>query len=110
MQCWLHHWKHVESIAFPQEQRDREHTAELERRVMEKLARADIIEAQRQSIEMEMQRTRKDIATQEAWLKVRSSPSMMLGLLSPYCTVPHRDARTISYRVNGSEQDCQNTN
>lgn len=62
----------LENILYycmPQEQRDREHLAELERKVMEKLARTDIIEAQRQSIETEMQRTRKDIATQEAWLK-----------------------------------------
>ena len=49
--------------------------AELERRVMEKMARADIIEAQRQSIDKEMQRARKDIATQEAWLKARIVPS-----------------------------------
>ncbi len=41
---------------------------------MEKLARADIIDAQRQSIDREMQRVRKDIATQEAWLKARPYP------------------------------------
>lgn len=57
-----------------QERRDEEHTAELERRVMEKLARVDIIDAQRQSIDREMQRVRKDIATQEAWLKARPCP------------------------------------
>lgn len=62
--------------AFAQAQREEEHAAELERKVKEKLARADIIEAQRQSIEREMQRARKDIATQEAWLKARTAVSL----------------------------------
>ena len=66
-------WK---KTAFAQAQREEEHAAELERKVKEKLARADIIEAQRQSIEREMQRARKDIATQEAWLKARTAVSL----------------------------------
>lgn len=53
-----------------QEQQDLKHIAELERKVQEKLKRADIIGAQRQSIAEELQRARKDIATQEAWVKV----------------------------------------
>ena len=38
---------------------------------MEKLARADIIAEQRHSIAEELQRMRKDIAQQEAWVKAR---------------------------------------
>ncbi len=38
---------------------------------MEKLARADIIAEERHSIAEELQRMRKDIAQQEAWVKAR---------------------------------------
>ncbi len=41
---------------------------------MEKLARADIIAEQRHSIAEELQRMRKDIAQQEAWVKASPSP------------------------------------
>ena len=56
-----------------QEQRDREAKAQLEAKLMEKLARADIIAEQRHSIAEELQRMRKDIAQQEAWVKVQST-------------------------------------
>ena len=39
---------------------------------MEKLARADTIAEQRHSIAEELQRMRKDIAQQEAWVKART--------------------------------------
>jgi len=57
-----------------QEQRDREAKAQLEAKLMEKLARADIIAEQRHSIAEELQRMRKDIAQQEAWVKVHLQP------------------------------------
>ena len=46
----------------------------LEARLMDKLARADIIAEQRSSIAGELQRMRKDIAQQEAWVKVPAAP------------------------------------
>ena len=58
----------------PQEQRDKEAQAQLEAKLMEKLARADIIAEQRHSIAEELQRMRKDIAQQEAWVKARPQP------------------------------------
>ena len=45
---------------------------------MEKLARADIIAEQRSSIAGELQRMRKDIAQQEAWVKVPAIPHASL--------------------------------
>ena len=54
--------------------RDREAQAALEAKLMEKLARADIIAEQRSSIAGELQRMRKDIAQQEAWVKVPAAP------------------------------------
>ena len=41
---------------------------------MEKLARANIIAEERHSIAEELQRMRKDIAQQEAWVKARLFP------------------------------------
>ena len=61
-----------------QEQRDREAKAQLEAKLMEKLARADIIAEQRHSIAEELQRMRKDIAQQEAWVKVSLQPVHLL--------------------------------
>ncbi|CAL5228929.1 g12157 [Coccomyxa viridis] len=52
-----------------QEQRDKEARAQMEAKLMEKLARADIIAEERHSIAEELQRMRKDIAQQEAWVK-----------------------------------------
>ena len=57
-------------MALSQEARDREAQAVLEAKLLEKLARADIIAEQRASIAEELQRMRKDIAQQEAWVKV----------------------------------------
>ena len=58
----------------PQEQRDAQAQAQLEAKLLEKLARADIIAEQRHSIAEELQRMRKDIAQQEAWVKARPQP------------------------------------
>lgn len=58
----------------PQEQRDRQAQAQLEAKLLEKLARVDIIAEQRHSIAEELQRMRKDIAQQEAWVKARPWP------------------------------------
>ena len=40
------------------------------------MARAELIEAQRQALLLEMQHIRKDILQQEAWLRVRISPPL----------------------------------
>ena len=45
--------------------------AQLRAKVMQKHARADCITAQRQAITMQIQAARRDIACQEAWVKVR---------------------------------------
>ncbi len=63
-----------------QEARDKEAQVVLEAKLLEKLARADIIAEQRASIAEELQRMRKDIAQQEAWVKVGASlPLPMVG-------------------------------
>lgn len=50
---------------------------------MEKLARADIIAEQRSSIAGELQRMRKDIAQQEAWVKVPAAALHARALCTP---------------------------
>lgn len=40
------------------------------------MARADLIEAQRQALLLEMQHIRKDILQQEAWLRVSPLPNI----------------------------------
>lgn len=65
-------------MALSQEARDREAQAVLEAKLLEKLARADIIAEQRASIAEELQRMRKDIAQQEAWVKVGVSICLLM--------------------------------
>lgn len=47
------------------------------------MARAELIEAQRQALLLEMQHIRKDILQQEAWLRVRPLPSPLFRPLLP---------------------------
>ena len=57
-----------------QARRDEAKKAQLSRKTASKMARADLIEAQRQALLLEMQHIRKDILQQEAWLKVTPPP------------------------------------
>lgn len=45
----------------------------LSKKSKEKMARADAIEAEREAMMLELQKIRKDIAHQEAWLQVVSA-------------------------------------
>lgn len=54
-----------------QARRDEAVRAQLARKTANKMARAELIEAQRQAVLLEMQHIRKDILQQEAWLRVR---------------------------------------
>ena len=69
-----------------QARRDEAIRAQLARKTANKMARAELIEAQRQALLLEMQHIRKDILQQEAWLRVRHlpppNPSWVLRKLS----------------------------
>ena len=57
-----------------QARRDEATRAQLSRKTANKMARADLIEAQRQALLQEMQHIRKDILQQESWLRVCRRP------------------------------------
>ena len=59
-----------------QARRDEATRAQLSRKTANKMARADLIEAQRQALLLEMQHIRKDILQQEAWLRVSPLPNI----------------------------------
>ncbi len=59
---------------YTQARRDAATRAQLSRKTANKMARADLIEAQRQALLQEMQHIRKDILQQESWLRVGHCP------------------------------------
>lgn len=59
---------------YIQARRDEATRAQLSRKTANKMARADLIEAQRQALLQEMQHIRKDILQQESWLRVCHCP------------------------------------
>ena len=59
---------------YIQARRDEATQAQLSRKTANKMARADLIEAQRQALLQEMQHIRKDILQQESWLRVCYCP------------------------------------
>lgn len=65
-----------------QARKDEATRAQLSRKTANKMARAELIEAQRQALLLEMQHIRKDILQQEAWLRV--SPCHPPPLPSPF--------------------------
>lgn len=71
-----------------QARRDDATRAQLSRKTANKMARADLIEAQRQALLQEMQHIRKDILQQESWLRVPLPPlpCPALALLTALCT------------------------
>ena len=66
-----------------QARRDEACRAQLSRKTANKMARAELIEAQRQALLLEMQHIRKDILQQEAWLRVRTPPPSPPSAYSP---------------------------
>ena len=91
-------------MALSQEARDREARGVLEAKLLEKLARADIIAEQRASIAEELQRMRKDIAQQEAWVKV--GVSLCLLMLGHRERADHTQ-RDVGFRVHIAHQEVR---
>lgn len=87
-----------------QEARDREAQAAAEAKLLEKLARADIIAEQRSSIAEELQRMRKDIAQQEAWVKVY--PSRPTSLIDKAICIISHGLEQGQHDVQSTPADC----